>query len=49
VLIEAGAVDEYLLLTGTDALDHGRFKVIDNLQETSPSQFEARENKVLRR
>jgi hypothetical protein len=47
VLIEAGAVAEYLQLTGAPELDSRRFQVVADLPETDPREFIALENRRL--
>ncbi len=44
VAIEAGAVGEYLRITGTAELDLARFEVIDDLPPTEASSFYGLEN-----
>ena len=47
VSIEAGAVAEYLQVTGNPALDTTRFQIIPDLPEPDPSRFVALENRGL--
>ena len=47
VLIEAGAVEEYLSLVGQTELDGTRFTVTDAIQETDPADFLELENSSL--
>ncbi|MBN1607669.1 MAG: hypothetical protein JW940_13615 [Polyangiaceae bacterium] len=44
VWIEAGAVAEYLQLTGLTVIDHARLEVIPDLQPPDPSAFTSQEN-----
>jgi len=44
VAIEASIVGEYLQLVGATELDRASFKVINDLPETSSSEFHDREN-----
>lgn len=47
VLIEAGAVEEYLQITHRRMLDQARFEVTEDLQWTDPSDFFYLENEQL--
>jgi hypothetical protein len=47
VLIEAGAVLEYLRLVGESALDTSRFRVINDFPEPEPAKFVELENREL--
>ena len=49
VAIEASIVGEYLQLVGATELDRARFKVINDLHETSSSEFHDRENEKFER
>jgi hypothetical protein len=48
VLIEAGAVAEYLELTGAAAIDQSRLEVIPDLEPPDPSRFVSLENLEVR-
>ncbi len=48
VAIEAGAVAEYLRITGAPELDLARFEVIEDLPPTEPSTFSDLENTPMR-
>lgn len=47
VSIEAGAVDDYLTITGAPELDRSTFDVVPDLEPTEPSRFYELENKRL--
>ena len=47
VMIERGAVQEYLQTVGDTTLDPSRFKLVDDLPETEPSAFHETENRLL--
>lgn len=47
VLIEAGAVDEYLSLVGEPVLDKARFTVSNETRDTDPADFVEGENEPL--
>jgi hypothetical protein len=47
VAIEAGAVEEYLRVTGSAELDLTRFEVVEDFEPTDPSKFYDQENAVL--
>jgi hypothetical protein len=49
VMIEAGAVDEYLEVVGRSVLDESGFRVIADLPETDPALFCEVENRTLER
>jgi hypothetical protein len=46
IMIEASAVNQYLLLAEQATLDASRFQVVGDLPETDPSKFYDRENQV---
>jgi hypothetical protein len=49
IIIEAGAVEEYLRLTGAAELDESRFVVSDQIAPADPSRFHELENEKLER
>lgn len=47
IMVEAGAVSDFLQLVGQEKLDVSQFRVIDDIPETDPAMFYDRENQAL--
>ena len=47
IMIEASALNEYLLLAGQTVLDASQFQIVADIPATDPSKFYDRENEVL--